>query len=521
MPDAPPLRLDLPDDERWWGGRTVDGHLAPFGADTAYATDLLDTGGNQCMPLLVSSHGRVVWSEQPFRFAFDGAGTLTAEPSEAVAALRPGAAVHLEEAGSTLADAFGFARRRVFRPSGRIPAERFFTHPQYNLWIELLYEPTQEKVQAYADRLLAAGFPPGVLMIDDNWSKDYGDWDFKPDAFPDPRGMIDRLHAQGFPVTLWVCPFVSPDGRRYLDLRDDGLLLREASGEPAIRRWWNGHSALVDPRDAAGRAWFLRQLRNLQERYGVDGFKIDAGDSTDYRADDLATDGPALPTDQTHAFATLGEEFDYNEVKAAFGNAGSPLVQRLRDKHHDWSDDAGVPSLIPGTLTQAMTGHAFTCPDMIGGGEYLQFTASADAIDPELFVRSAQVAACTPMMQFSAAPWRLLDAEHADLCRAAAELHVELGPRILGLARHAARTGEPIVRPLEYHFPHAGLAGVTDQFLLGDDLLMAPVSTPGTGERVVRLPEGTWTDDRGERHIGPAEVVVEAPLDRIPRFERG
>ncbi len=506
--------------ERWWGGRVSDGHLGPFGGDRPYAADLMDTGGNQSAPLFVSTAGRVLWSTEAFRVRFDGGGGLEAALCEGVEARRPRASLELVEAGSTLAEAYRFACARAFEPDGRTPAERMISRPQYNLWIELLYEPTQEAVLAYARRVLEEGFPTGVLMIDDNWSRGYGDWDFRADRFPDPAAMVTQLHAMGFEVMLWVCPFVSPDGRLYLDLRNEDLLLKDATGAPAIRRWWNGHSALLDLTDPRGRDWLLSRLRGLQERYGIDGFKIDAGDSTDYRADDRAAMPDALPTDQTHAFAEMALAFAYNEVKATFRNGGRALAQRLRDRHHDWSDTAGVASLIPDTLAQAMTGHAFTCPDMIGGGDYLHFDANADTLDPELFVRSAQAAACMPMMQFSAAPWRVLDERHAGLCRAAAELHVGLGDELLRWARHAATTGEPIVRPLEYHFPHAGLAGVADQFMIGDTLLVAPVVTPWTTRRRVHLPAGFWRDDRGDRHEGPADLDIDAPLERTPRYRR-
>ena len=157
---------------------------------------------------------------------------------------------------------------------------------------------------------------------------------------------------------------------------------------------------------------------------------------------------------------------------------------------------------------------------MIGGGEWIQFTERIDSLEPELFVRHAQIAACLPMMQFSAAPWRVLDARHRDLCRDAARLHVELGPEIFALARHAAATGEPIVRPMAYHHAEPRFAGVTDQYLLGQDLLVAPALQPGQETREVLLPGGRWRDDRGETHEGGGAITADTPIDRIPRFRR-
>ncbi|QDU71478.1 glycoside hydrolase family 31 protein [Mucisphaera calidilacus] len=512
------LRVEPLAGERWWGGRVVDGHHSPYGDGRVFSTDLRHTGGNQAMSLLLSSHGRVVWSSDPFAFSFDASGVMQTGPSEPrLPDMKPPVLV---EAGSTLSDAYAYASRDVFQPDGRCPDARFFTAPQYNTWIELLYEPSQEKVLAYTSALREAGYPPGVLMIDDGWARDYGEWRFDHERFPDPDAMVSSLHSDGFAVMLWVCPFVSPQGIRFIDLKNGNKLLRQADGDAACRRWWNGYSALVDFSNPESVNWFLGQLEALRERHGIDGFKVDAGDTSHYRDDDQTYLPGTTPMDQTRLFVDASMRAGMVEVKGGFGVGGRGVAQRLRDRHHDWSEASGVGSLIPFTLAMSLTGLPFTCPDMIGGGEWLSFVDGNERLDPELFVRHAQIAACLPMMQFSAAPWRLLGEEHNRLCLEAAELHVALGPLILDLAERAARTSEPIVRPMEYHYPHQGLAGCTDQFMLGPDLLAAPVTRPRQSERTVQLPEGRWEDDLGQTHTGPMALTTPTPLDRVPRYRR-
>ena len=117
-----------------------------------------------------------------------------------------------------------------FPPSGTIPPEMFLNKPQYNTWIELVYDQNQEDVLKYAHGIVDNGFPPGILMIDDNWQKYYGSTEFRPDRFPDPKGMVDELHALGFKVMLWICPFVSPDSQEYRMLRDKGYLVTRHPG---------------------------------------------------------------------------------------------------------------------------------------------------------------------------------------------------------------------------------------------------------------------------------------------------
>src|SRR5690606_39405792 len=102
---------------------------------------------------------------------------------------------------------------------------------QYNTWIELLYDQSETRILDYAKALLRAGYPQGVLMIDDNWQEDYGVWDFSARRFQDPRGLVQELHRLGFRVMLWVCPFVSADSATFRELARRGLLLRDASAE--------------------------------------------------------------------------------------------------------------------------------------------------------------------------------------------------------------------------------------------------------------------------------------------------
>ena len=140
--------------------------------------------------------------------------------------------------------------------------------------------------------------------------------------------------------------------------------------------------------------------------------------------------------------------------------------------------------------------------------------------DPELFVRSAQAHALSPMMQFSAAPWRLLKGEHLDAVRAAAWLRMKWTPYIVETAKACAKSGEPMLRAMEYEFPGEGAEMVTDQFMLGSRLLVAPQGVKGAKTRKVFIPSGEWKADDGTTVAGPKTVEVATPLVRLPHFER-
>jgi alpha-glucosidase (family GH31 glycosyl hydrolase) len=503
------LETRLLPDEWWWGGAADDGVAMPFGA-APHARDLAGSlAGNQGAGLLLSSKGRVVWSEDPFAFAFaDGALRVRAA----------GDGIEVSEGHGTLAGGFRHVARTNFPPAGAIPDVALFAAPQYNTWTEMMYEPTAEKVLAYAEAVLATGMPPGVLIVDDNWQEDYGVWRFHPGRFPAPGRLVNRLHDLGFKVMLWVCPFVSPDSDTFRQLRDRGCLLLDGDGAVAIRPWWNGFSAVLDCTNPDSVAWLHERLGTLMGDHGVDGFKFDAGDPDFYRPSDRAA-VPTHPNGHCEAWARIGLRYPLNEYRACWKLGGQPLGQRLRDKHHAW-DTRGLAALMPNGLAQGLLGYAFVCPDLIGGGEIESFVAPGFAIDQELVVRYAQCSALFPMMQFSAAPWRILDRDHLAACVEAAALHAALAPEILALARHAAVTGEPIVRHLAYEFIEGGYERVGDEFLLGDRILVAPVVAQGARRRTVVFPPGSWVGDDDSLVEGPSTREIAAPLSRLPWYRR-
>ena len=168
-------------------------------------------------------------------------------------------------------------------------------------------------------------------------------------------------------------------------------------------------------------------------------------------------------------------------------------------------------------LAANLMGYYFSCPDMIGGGSFASFLPGCE-IDHELIVRSAQTHALMPMMQFSAAPWRILDRRHLDAVLEAVRIRGKLLPEIRELISRAAY-GEPVVTPLEFCFPHSGYAEITDQFMLGRDVMVAPMLEPGTVRQVV-LPAGKWLADDGTVYSGGQTVTIEVPLERIPYFRK-
>jgi len=512
------VELNIEKGEYWWAGLSSLGHQTPYNDSSVVSCDLWgDNKGNQAQPLLLSNKGRYVWSESPIKYEFNkGKLTVTVREGEIVSGT----------AGNNLRSAYEFAVKNFFPPNGKIPDELLFTHPQYNTWIELMYDQNEEDILKYAQAIIDNGYPPGVLMIDDNWQENYGIWKFSPRRFNDPKGMMKKLHDMGFQVMLWVCPFISPDSEVFRYLAQEGMLILDpqktqdilwanTKNKAAIIRWWNGASACLDLSNPKTQEWFKEELDYLVNEFGVDGFKFDAGDA-DFYTNDVVSFKSGSPNDHTTYFAELGLHYPLNEYRASWKMAGLPLAQRLRDKGHRWGD---IKKLIPDLMSQSIMGYTYTCPDMIGGGEYRSFL-NASSIDEELVVRSAQVHALMPMMQFSVAPWRVLSKENEAICLNMAKLHEKMGPMILDLAKEASQTGEPIVKPMALAYPESGYETIKDQFMLGNTILVAPVVEKGARSRSVVLPKGKWIADDGKTVKGGKTIQIDVPLERLPYFRK-
>lgn len=506
------------DGEKWWGGALQDGHEMPY-EGTRAPVDLRTKGGVTA-PFLASSAGRYVWSDRPFVYAFTN-GTLyvTSDAGK----------VEPVVAGTTLKEAYLGACAMHFPFDGRMPAELLFTKPQWNNWIEIAIQGMkQSSVDGYTEALAASGFPCGVYIMDGGWFSHQGSYQFHAPDYPDPKAMFRRIREKGWKSMIWTAAFVSPDSREYKLLRHGkGYMItgkdvlaydkRTKGRNAGVKWWWSGISCVWDLTYKPGWDDYVETLQKFAAEYGIDGFKWDAGDARYMEPTLRYHDPEKISVDWVRDYVRVGaEKFPYNEYRTGYNTGGMPVMQRLHDVRHSWEDVGRISGRVQ---AGGLLGSPYLVADMVGGGEAGTFRPGS-YFSEKLFVRSAALAALHPMMQFSAAPWRYLSKENVEHCRKFADLHVEFAPYIMELARHAAKTGEPIVRAMEYEFPRAGFDRPMTQFMLGSKWLVAPVLKEDD-EVTVELPIGRWRDDEGGVMEGPGRVsYVNVPLDRLVRFER-
>ena len=512
--------VTIAENEYWWGGSVVYAPEQPYDKTSSVQRDIQKDGANQSAPLYLSSKGRYIHADSPLKIALEK-GVITAEGENVVCV----------EAGTCLKEAYLAAMKTYFPFEQKELPEKFFRTAQYNTWMEFTYDPTQKSVLEYAHAIVDNGYKAGVLMIDEGWHVGYGTWEFDFAKFPDPKGMIDELHALGFTVMLWVVPYVTLDGRNFLDhyypwaseragKEFEPRLVRQKNGKVAVLEWWNGFSAMLDLMQENDKKYLDGRLRYLMDTYGVDGFKFDGGNMVSLRKEKWLTEPPERSAEELNkAWNEFGARYTYHEYKDTYDRGGKATVQRIRDRNHSW-DRNGLNTLVPYLLAQGLLGYPYICPDMIGGGAWSVTLDPNFQCDEELFVRMAQCSALFPMMQFSWAPWRMLGEEAQKLCLEAAKLHLKFADTIVELVKETPKTGVPIVRSMEYCYPHKGYERIVDQFLLGENILVCPVVEKGLTARKVVLPQGEWKYCDGTLYEGGKEVEVPAPISVLPYFEK-
>ncbi len=499
------MKINFIPDEFWWGGITDIGMHMPWCRQDDYTIDPAQTGNDQRSPLFLSNKGRCIWSKRPFSIHFKHG--LIETSSE----------IQLETGGMDLKGAHAIAAKKMFKCS-EFPDKRFFQVPQYNTWIELMYQQNQTDIMEYAHSILQNGMQPGILIIDEGWDEYYGAYSFHPGRFPDPKKMIGELHALGFSVMLWISPYISPDSNAFRVLRNTDILLRDKNGNPAIREWWNGFSAVLDISNPKAASWYRNKLSTLQETYGIDGFKFDGGDPSMYKSNDI-TAAVCAPLGCTADYAKFAAGFRFNEIRAAWNMGSQPLVCRLHDKQHNWSVETGIKAIIPNMLVQGLLGYYYGCPDMIGGGDFTSFTEET-VFDEELYIRWLEVSLLCPMIQFSVAPWRVLTPSHYQMVKNLICFRSRYVPYIQKLVKNASELHEPIIRALDYEFPNQGYEEEQTMYMLGSRFLVAPVLEKGKSSRSVRLPSGMWQNTDGQIYEGNSVYNIDCPLGTLKVFEK-
>jgi alpha-glucosidase (family GH31 glycosyl hydrolase) len=415
------------------------------------------------------------------------------------------------------------------RPAAPPPPE-VIRAPIWTTWARYKQNVDQKKTLTFAREILHHDLPASVMEIDDKWQAGYGELDFDMNKFPDPKEMVDELHALGFAVTLWVMPFVEEDTDAYREGSEKGYFVtskrRHGNLKPGFFKWWNTPPVVaLDVTNPDAVNWFVTRLKSLQQRYGIDGFKFDAGEPCFLPRMFETREALGHPSEYTRYWVErVASQFALAEVRTGHGTTGVGVLTRMGDRFSEWGSGNGLRSIIPTLLTSGVMGYPFCLPDMIGGNAYF-----GRRPDRELLVRWAQANALMPAMQFSIAPWDA-GADVAELIKQSLKVRERIVDVMIRLTGEACLDLAPMCRPMWWLDPtDEKTYRIADQFAVGDDVIVAPVVTRGAVTRDVYLTKGSWVDISAEDDDGAERKTYrggawlfgyDAPLHKLPCFVR-
>jgi alpha-glucosidase (family GH31 glycosyl hydrolase) len=401
-------------------------------------------------------------------------------------------------------------------------------------------------IEAWSDESTFTAFRDSISAVrEDGTPHQLADFTFPAEgAWPDPKGMVDGLHGQGVKVLLWQIPLLKmrphPSGQAAADAHfaiENGLVVMRDSGLPYRNRGgWFPLALMPDFTSSKAAEWWLAKRRYLLDELGIDGFKTDGGEhawGSDLRyADGSAgdTSNNLFPVLYAKAYGDLLRSCGKDPVtfnRAGFTGSQAHGVFWAGDENSTW--DAFRHSVTAGITASA-------CGIVYWGWDLGGF--SGEIPRPELYLRATAMSCFAPIMQYHSefnfhrlplrdrTPWNIAersgDGTVLKVFRRYAHLRERLVPYLAEQVEIGIENGLPLMRGMFFLDPQDCVAwDYPGQYLLGEHLLVAPVTEHGSTVWPVYLPEGEWVDVwTGEHLIGPKTFRRPVPIDEIPVYCR-
>lgn len=350
-------------------------------------------------------------------------------------------------------------------------------------------------------------------------------WTADTTLYPDLPGLIKELRSQNVRFLGYFNPFILSKYDQWAEAVQKGYAVTDDSGIPYEVLISVQKGGMLDVTNPAAVTWFQGFAKRALDM-GMSGWMGDFGEWLPYdgqiKSGQAALEHNLYPTRWHRTWQGLMGPDDVVFTRSGWlGEGDAAQVVWVGDQQADWEPWDGLPTVTPAMISLGLAGVAWVTHDIAG------YTGGPST--KELYLRWLELGAFSPIFRTheglaSDDNWRFdSDAETLAAFSRWARVHQKLADTFVALGQEHQKTGMPIVRALALTFPgDAQAVGLNDEFTIGDDLLVAPVTTQGAVTRALYLPAGQWTDvwDPTKVYTGPLQVTVAAPIGRPPVFSR-
>ena len=396
--------------------------------------------------------------------------------------------------------------------------------------------PCKERVMEIAHAFREKDIPCDTIYLDIDYMDGYRVFTWDNEKFPDFEGMVKELKDMGFKVVTIIDPGVKVD--KEYKIFDEGLkkgyFATDKNGITYVNEVWPGDSVFPNFPNSKVRKWWAKNQKIMMDA-GVSGIWNDMNEPASFRGplpDDVMFDYDGTPITHKEAHNIYGHFMDkatfegikketkkrpFVVTRACYAGTQKYSTIWTGDNQSTWEH---LRMSVPMLMNLGLSGMAFCGTDVGGFGH----DCSA-----ELLSRWVQMGAFTPLFRNHSAmgtrdqePWAF-DKETEDINRKYIKLRYKFLPYIYDVMRETEESGAPVIRPLLFNYQSdKNTYEINDEFMVGEEILVAPVLTQGTKARMVYLPQGeTWVDYwTGEEFEGGKYIIKETPLDICPIYMR-
>ena len=357
-------------------------------------------------------------------------------------------------------------------------------------------------------------------------------WEWDQELYPGLDKKIAEWKEEGVRFLGYINPFIAIEKDLYAYASEHGYCVQDREGKDYLVTITTFPAAMVDFTNPEAYEWYKGLIKENMIGLGMGGWMADFGEYLPIDAVLYSGEDPAIIHNQwpaiwakmnQEAVAECGKEGQGFFFTRA-GHTGTIAHSHMMwtgDQHVDWSIDDGLPAVIPATLSLAMSGYGIAHSDVGGYTTIMHMRRSK-----ELLLRWEEMNVFSPLFRTHEGNQPVNNVQFDDDEELLAQLakcgrmHVALKDYLKGLVAEEISDGTPVMRPLFYHYDEAEAYTEKTEYLLGRDLLVAPVYEEGAKSRTIYLPSDGWVNIFDGKEYAGGHMIVEAPIGKPPVFVR-